>query len=66
MKNKTWKKQNAHFVFLSKIFIVPLHFVKETVNVFELSNIRKSFGNGRALNGVNLRLEKGFIYTLKY
>jgi branched-chain amino acid transport system ATP-binding protein len=33
--------------------------------MLELSNIRKSFGDVRVLNGVNLRLEKGFVYTLK-
>jgi branched-chain amino acid transport system ATP-binding protein len=42
-----------------------LHFIKETVNVLELSDIRKSFGDVRVLNGVNLRLEKGLVYTLK-
>ena len=30
-----------------------------------LSNIHKSFGDVRVLNGVNLRLEKGCVYTLK-
>ena len=30
-----------------------------------LSDIHKSFGDVRVLNGVNLRLEKGFVYTLK-
>jgi branched-chain amino acid transport system ATP-binding protein len=33
--------------------------------VLELKNIHKSFGDVRVLNGTNLRLEKGFIYTLK-
>jgi branched-chain amino acid transport system ATP-binding protein len=33
--------------------------------MLELRNIRKSFGDVQVLNGVNLRLEKGFIYTLK-
>jgi len=33
--------------------------------VLELKNIHKSFGNVRVLNGTNLRLEKGFIYTLR-
>jgi hypothetical protein len=51
--------------FLSKIFFVPLHFIKKTVNVLELSDIRKSFGDVRVLNGINLRLEKGLVYTLK-
>ena len=30
-----------------------------------LNNIHKSFGDDRVLNGVNLRLEKGFVYTLE-
>jgi len=30
-----------------------------------LTEIHKSFGDVRVLNGVNLRLEKGFVYTLK-
>jgi len=30
-----------------------------------LSDIHKSFGDVRILNGVNLRLEKGYVYTLK-
>jgi ABC-type branched-subunit amino acid transport system ATPase component len=30
-----------------------------------LSDIRKSFGDVRVLIGVNLRLEKGLVYTLK-
>ncbi|MDR2425352.1 MAG: ATP-binding cassette domain-containing protein, partial [Prevotellaceae bacterium] len=30
-----------------------------------MSNIHKSFGDVRVLNGVNLRLESGFVYTLK-
>jgi branched-chain amino acid transport system ATP-binding protein len=33
--------------------------------VLELKNIHKSFGDVRVLNGTHLRLEKGFIYTLK-
>jgi len=33
--------------------------------MLELKNIQKSFGDVRVLNGVNLRLEKGFVYTLK-
>ena len=33
--------------------------------MLELRNIHKSFGDVRVLNGVNLRLEKGFVYTLK-
>ena len=33
--------------------------------MLELSNIHKSFGDVQVLNGVNLRLEKGFVYTLK-
>ena len=33
--------------------------------MLELKNIHKSFGDVRVLNGVNLRLEKGFVYTLK-
>jgi len=33
--------------------------------MLELKNIHKSFGDVRVLNGANLRLEKGFIYTLK-
>jgi ABC-type branched-subunit amino acid transport system ATPase component len=35
------------------------------VKMLELRNIHKSFGDVRVLGGVNLRLEKGFIYTLK-
>ncbi|MDR0506863.1 MAG: ATP-binding cassette domain-containing protein [Dysgonamonadaceae bacterium] len=30
-----------------------------------MRNIHKKFGDVRVLNGVNLRLEKGFVYTLK-
>lgn len=30
-----------------------------------LRNIHKSFGDARVLNGVNLRLEKDCVYTLK-
>jgi branched-chain amino acid transport system ATP-binding protein len=33
--------------------------------MLELKNIQKSFGDVRVLNGVNLCLEKGFVYTLK-
>jgi ABC-type sugar transport system ATPase subunit len=33
--------------------------------MIELRNIHKSFGDVRVLGGVNLRLEKGFVYTLK-
>jgi ABC-type sugar transport system ATPase subunit len=33
--------------------------------MLEMSNIHKYFGDVRVLNGVNLRLEKGFVYTLK-
>jgi branched-chain amino acid transport system ATP-binding protein len=33
--------------------------------MLELRSIRKSFGDVHVLNGVNLRLEKGFVYTLK-
>jgi len=33
--------------------------------MLELKNIHKSFGDVRVLNGTNLRLEKGFVYTLK-
>jgi branched-chain amino acid transport system ATP-binding protein len=33
--------------------------------MLELRNVHKSFGDVRVLNGVNLRLEKGFVYTLK-
>ncbi len=32
--------------------------------MLELRNIHKSFGDVRVLNGVNFRLEKGFVYTL--
>jgi len=31
----------------------------------ELRNICKAFGDVRVLDGVNLCLEKGFVYTLK-
>jgi len=34
-------------------------------NMLKLSNIHKSFGDVRVLNGVNLRLDVGFVYTLK-
>jgi ABC-type sugar transport system ATPase subunit len=30
-----------------------------------LSNIHKSFGDVRVLNGANIHLEKGLVYTLK-
>jgi ABC-type branched-subunit amino acid transport system ATPase component len=33
--------------------------------MLELSNIHKSFGDVLVLNGVNFRLEKGLVYTLK-
>jgi branched-chain amino acid transport system ATP-binding protein len=33
--------------------------------MLELRNIHKSFGDVRVLNGVNFRLEKGFVYALK-
>jgi len=33
--------------------------------VLEVRNLHKSFGDVRVLNGTNIRLEKGFIYTLK-
>jgi len=33
--------------------------------MLELKNIHKSFGDVRVLNGVNLHLEKGLVYTLK-
>jgi len=33
--------------------------------MLELKNIHKSFGDVSVLNGTNLRLEKGHIYTLK-
>ena len=33
--------------------------------MLELKNIHKSFGDVCVLNGVNLRLEKGLVYTLK-
>jgi len=33
--------------------------------MLELKNIHKSFGDVRVLTGVNLRLEKGYVYTLK-
>ena len=33
--------------------------------MLKLNNIHKSFGDVRVLNGVNLRLEKGLVYTLK-
>ncbi len=33
--------------------------------VLELKNIYKSFGDVRVLNGINLHLEKGLVYTLK-
>ena len=31
----------------------------------ELRNVFKSFGDVRVLDGVSLRLERGFIYTLE-
>jgi len=33
--------------------------------MLELTGIHKSFGDVRVLNGVDLRLESGFVYTLK-
>ena len=33
--------------------------------MLKLNNIHKFFGDVRVLNGVNLRLEKGLVYTLK-
>ena len=33
--------------------------------MLELKDIHKSFGDVQVLNGVNLRLEKGFVYTLR-
>jgi len=38
---------------------------KSKKQVLELRNIHKSFGDVRVLNGVNLRLERGLVYTLK-
>jgi branched-chain amino acid transport system ATP-binding protein len=35
------------------------------LEMLELRNVCKSFGDVRVLDGVNLCLEKGFIYTLK-
>jgi len=35
------------------------------MSMLELKDIRKSFGDIRVLNGVNLRLDVGFVYTLK-
>jgi len=35
------------------------------VKMVELRNIHKFFGDVRVLNGVNLRLKKRFVYTLK-
>jgi branched-chain amino acid transport system ATP-binding protein len=39
--------------------------LKNESKTLELKNIRKSFGDVRVLNGVNLHLEKGVVYTLK-
>ncbi|GHU88078.1 ABC transporter ATP-binding protein [Bacteroidia bacterium] len=33
--------------------------------MLELKDIQKSFGEVQVLNGINLRLEKGLVYTLK-
>ena len=33
--------------------------------MLELTGIHKSFGDVRVLNGVDLRLESGYVYTLK-
>jgi len=33
--------------------------------MLELKNVHKSFGDIRVLSGTNLRLDKGFVYTLK-
>jgi branched-chain amino acid transport system ATP-binding protein len=33
--------------------------------MLQIKDIHKSFGDVRVLNGVNLHLEKGFVYTLK-
>ena len=33
--------------------------------MLELKDIHKSFGDVQVLNGVNLRLERGFVYTLR-
>lgn len=35
------------------------------IKMLKLKDIHKSFGDVRVLNGVNLRLEKGCVYTLK-
>jgi len=35
------------------------------MKMLEVKNVCKSFGDVRVLNGVNLCLEKGFVYTLK-
>jgi branched-chain amino acid transport system ATP-binding protein len=37
----------------------------EKCNMLQIRNVYKSFGDVRVLNGVNLRLERGFVYTLK-
>ena len=39
--------------------------VGDYYKMLELKNIRKSFGDVQVLNGANLRLERGLIYTLK-
>jgi ABC-type multidrug transport system ATPase subunit len=33
--------------------------------MLKLKDIYKSFGDVEVLNGINLRLERGFVYTLK-
>jgi ABC-type branched-subunit amino acid transport system ATPase component len=39
--------------------------MKMEKKMLELRNICKAFGDVRVLDGVNLCLEKGFVYTLK-
>ena len=51
-----------------EIFFLYLCLIKkreEKYKMLELRNIYKSFGDVRVLNGVNIHLEKGFVYTLK-
>jgi ABC-type sugar transport system ATPase subunit len=33
--------------------------------MLELQDVKKSFGDVEVLNGINLRLEEDFVYTLK-
>ncbi|GHT58959.1 hypothetical protein AGMMS50239_04550 [Bacteroidia bacterium] len=50
--------------FMAEVLIAEIEISKNS-KMLELKNIHKSFGDVQVLNGINLRLEKGCVYTLK-